>query len=326
MQNYKIAAVVVAYNNSSELLRCINGIFTQSYKIQLLIVIDNSNETESIENKTILKNYKQQGTVVKYICTGTNLGSAEGYAIGMRESLKSMVDFVWLNDQDGCPEKDCLKKLIEGYNLSQEPGIYAPQVFEINKGYVLKYFRSNLNIFNNQIPAKISNDISVFEICIAGTTGILIHCQVLETIGVYNGEVFFVGNEDVEYCMRALFNGFPIRLVVDSKYFHPDLLVKYSVKKKLISNLLFPAKLKPLNLGVITDVKDKRQIKNCIGASYVNSKYNSFARRYFNLFYSVFGGIFNKIINNNVNLYCTFKAYVEGIKYANNVSEKDKIF
>ena len=313
MKKYNVIAVIVAYNNPQELYACVEGIVAQTYPVASVIVIDNSSNEYYKENDEVLKLFSH--TKFVYFKTGKNLGSAGGYSIGIQKAVKSEADFIWLNDQDGVPDADCLRELINGYEANKQvPGLYAPQVIDIHDGYALTSFRQAINKFANMMDLP-DGSCEYQKFDIAGTTGVLLSIDMVKNIGSYNKEVFFVGNEDLEYSLRLKSAGYNCTLVKKSLYRHPDLTKKYHDKARAITKLPVSYKLRPLNLGVDSDATYRTK-KNCEGKSYINSLYVPVVYRYINLTYSILRLFIIKIFNRNVNVRNTIHAYSEGMRMA----------
>ena len=145
-----------------------------------------------------------------------NHGSSMGFALGMQKAYDLGAEWIWLHDQDGYPKEECLSKLLES---NFQEGILVPCVVgENNKR--LKIFTAKIDKRDNLRPIKLFQ--TGTEIDIAATAGLFINRKVIDEIGVYNSEHFFVGLEDFDYCLRARNNGFKIKVVEDAIYFHPD--------------------------------------------------------------------------------------------------------
>lgn len=320
MRKYSVKAVVVAYNSPKELEACINGIVNQSYPVSKIIIVDNSSDECAKKNKELIESYLV--STFYYIQTGENIGSAGGFSIGTKHAVDEECDFVWLNDQDGIPDTNCLYCLLSAFESNNENiGLYAPKVIDMQDGYELKSFRQAINVFGNvmDLPDTTSNT-QFFDI--AGTTGILLYSKMIKKIGTYNSKVFFVGNEDIEYSMRIIQAGYKCLLVNDALYQHPDLIKKYNISKKTIAKIPIPYKIKPMNLGLDSD-GTYRTKKNCIGKAYINALYVSNPFQVINLCYSLIRLLICKLSHSSVRVNQTINEYREGIALAK--IDKDKI-
>jgi rhamnopyranosyl-N-acetylglucosaminyl-diphospho-decaprenol beta-1,3/1,4-galactofuranosyltransferase len=215
-------AVIVAFENPSDLEDALCSALSNSPGE--VIVVDNSVDSRNrAANEAIAR---KLGAL--YFSNQANLGSAGGFAIGMERASKSGFEWVWLLDQDGLASPDCLEKLL----ASGEEGILCPVVLSKVGNYELPDFRCRINILGGLVPAEGSGEPS--RIILAGTHGILISRGVMETVGFYDGNRFFVGGEDFDYSIRAAKAGFKMWLVPDARVYHPDLSLKSNLSRRAV--------------------------------------------------------------------------------------------
>jgi GT2 family glycosyltransferase len=213
------AAIIVAFEDPGDLNEILGSVAAN--RPGFIIVVDNSVDLANrAENERIAK-----GFGARYLPQSRNLGSAGGFALGMKLGYKEGAELVWLLDQDGLAAEDCLLKLLQ----NARRGILCPAVEATLGGYPLPDFRCKLNFWGGIVPAGDMDRIS--KIALAGTHGILIHRDVIEAIGFYDGKRFFVGGEDFDYSLRAANAGFDLWLIPDAKVFHPDLSRKSALSR-----------------------------------------------------------------------------------------------
>lgn len=229
INNMKIINVIVAFENIVDIKNLLNRISKQDLKCITIICIDNSFKN-SIEIKDVFNKYAIENKAkVFYLKTSKNEGSAKGFAIGMQKAHALGADWIWLHDQDGYPKDNCLACL---NNSSENSHILVPCVVgEDNKR--IKVFSALINEKDNWTPVEIQN--SETEIHIAGTAGLLINKVIIDKIGVYDYEHFFVGMEDFDFCIRARESKFNLKLIKDAEYFHPNKweITEWEIKKAL---------------------------------------------------------------------------------------------
>lgn len=310
MDSIDVIAVIIAYNNPAELEIAINCILHQSYVVKRVVVIDNSNLELAKSNRLIVDKLSNAGEAIYYKKTSHNIGSAGGYELAMNIAHNLGCDFVWLNDQDGVPDKECLNSLIKAYYKIGKPAVYAPVIIDIDEEYELNSFRTMVNSFCNMVP-RFESDSIIQRIDLAGTTGILIHDEIINQIGVYNSSAFFVGGEDIEYSLRVKKNGYNLWLIKNAIYKHPDLFKKYHEKNRLITKLPVSYKVRPRNLGFILQ-DNERNRKMCIGAAYINECYCREPYRHVNSFYSYIRTLVTKVFVHEIELGITFDCYRKG--------------
>lgn len=296
----KVGAVVVAFNEIEELKNLLNCLQNQSYQIDFLVIIDNSIDAIIRHEIMILSELCNSFNII-YISTIENIGSAGGFALGMQIALEQGADLIWLNDQDGRPEKTCLLKMVNSFNQINSLSILCPLIIDENKN-ILKDFQLKLNFLGRPIP--INNTRQFQEIDCAGTTGILINKDVLNKIGIYDYQNFFVGYEDYEYCFRAKKLGSKIYTINDAIYVHPNLDEKYNKRKRIYLDKYFPQ-----YLGKLTTDFSKRKIFEIHSLRFLSSKYLSRPLYLMVIFYSFFRVLIEKLFIPNVNVWKTLNLY-----------------
>lgn len=322
MNNYKIIAVIVAYNNSKELDRILNAINKQVYKVDEIIIIDNSEESYKKYNKIVIRNINNKSKI-NYYSALRNIGSAGGFAKGMEIALKFKCDFIWLNDQDGYPSNNCLNELIKTYNSKDNDMIiYAPIILSDTDKSILWNFRSRINIFNNSYQVK-EKQIE-FNIDVAGTTGTLIPINVINSIGIYNDKKFFVGNEDIEYCLRAKRKNIKIICTKNARYYHPDIVYRRDNQNNFTSKFPRVKKYLPLFIGGIEQNGNTISRYNCLGSVYINNMYSNWMVKYINVIYSIVRIIIQKNkfrVRETICIYMKKKYDIHNVKGINNFNQ-----
>lgn len=299
-----VCAVTVSYNNSREFTGLMERLAGQTHPLSAVICVDNSNETYADIIKEALKS-RDYGYKVWYCKTRQNTGSAGGYAVGMSAAYDSGADWVWLNDQDGRPDYDCLESLLEASRKCRKKGIMAPAVFCENEGKTV--FLMKTGLLGKIIPLKRAGK-ELKRLSATGTSGMLVHRSVIREIGVYNGRVCFSGNEDFEFCRRAGACGINICYAGDAGYFHPDVMVKRNKRELPLPGAL--QEFMPYYLGY-ADGDNPASYKKCVSSAYMNSKYNSRPAGLLNLLYSCVRSL-TGFRNGKFSYRKTLRAYREG--------------
>ena len=80
----QVCATTVAYNDPKELARLLTSLTNQGPALSGLIVIDNSDQTYSAENKRVFDTHATQYPFARYHKTKSNVGSAGGFYHGMK--------------------------------------------------------------------------------------------------------------------------------------------------------------------------------------------------------------------------------------------------
>jgi len=220
-------AVVVAYRDPLSLKSCVIALANQTVSIERLIVVDND---ASYDVRAVIAEASPgSATVIDIVAPGRNLGSAGGFALGMENAYQNGAVWVWLHDEDDAPERECLERL-----LAFPTGkIRSPRIIDPTTRKTLLYFKRLQGPLGYFFPAPPDRQ----EIDIAGTAGLLIHREVMQTIGSYDPR-FFVGFEDYDYCLRAARAGYPVTVVNEAVVHHPDHQSLISARTRLLENVL----------------------------------------------------------------------------------------
>lgn len=226
MNNLKIAAVVVTYNRKQLLLQCLTAIKQQTLKPHTVYIIDNAS-TDGTEEVLEIKGFHNSyvnNIIFKYINLGANLGGAGGFYNGMKMAAESdeKFDAVWVMDDDGIPNEDCLK------NLSEYLGKYhfiCPLVLSTENPERLAF------PYNGKIYTKVEflqkNSFKIIHDYGCPMNGILFSIELIHTIGYPIPELFIWGDE-TNYTIRAKQANFEIVTVTNAIHYHPQERMKFA--------------------------------------------------------------------------------------------------
>lgn len=223
-----VCAVVVTYNRKELLLRCIRVIESQSHKVNAICIVDNASQDgtpEALLSTGYIKNIPSPAGItygrtlhskVIYVRLAENSGGAGGFHEGMKTAFAEGYDLLWLMDDDGLPDADCLRKLIEKmheYSLD----VIGPIVLDIENPELLAFpyrdCRTLSDCYSKATGGILPGRLNPFN-------GILVKRQVVEKIG-YPRKEFFIWGDEVEYYYRMKKAGCKIATALDAKFYHP---------------------------------------------------------------------------------------------------------
>lgn len=232
--NFKIAAVIVSFNRKDFVLKNIDALSKLSFKNISIILYDNGSTDGTID---AVRNLFPTITVIQ---SSTNLGGAGGFAKAMEYAYNNNFEYIWCLDDDGCPDKDCLKVLLEESAKCGKHAIFGPRIIpseDYNKEkhiwpIIGKYDSEKKQIveFSSYEKDELISSNETFETASVALVGMFVHREVIDIIG-YPNLLFFIAGDDVEYCLRAWKNNVKVLLVQRAILYHP-------VNKKRI-NFLF---------------------------------------------------------------------------------------
>lgn len=213
----KIVAIVVTYNRKQLLEKCLDAILSQTMPVDKILLIDNASTDGTTEFLTALG--ALANPLIEYVRLPRNTGAAGGFHEGLKRGYESEYDWFWLMDDDGIPDADCLRNLLDN---APENAVISPmslrnddhQYLSIPAGVGGKvlFNRSDLLLCRDE------NGI-VFGWC-CFYHGTLLPRIVPEKCGFPKPELFLWGDEE-EYQMRMRNAGFSLCTQVNGLFFHP---------------------------------------------------------------------------------------------------------
>lgn len=196
-----IAVIIVTRNRKEKLLECIEANSKQSFVPHGIIIVDNASTdgTQELVNKI-----NQVIPKIFYLRFSQNLGSAGGFAEGLKFALSNDFDWYWLMDDDCIPKEDALEQILR-YASKNTNAIYGsyPIDRKTQESFWVRLKNNDLS-FSSSLPFN----------------GFLIHRDVVKKISLPEKKLFF-RNDDTEYSFRARFYGFHLFVVNKSIIYHP---------------------------------------------------------------------------------------------------------
>ena len=107
----RLMACVPAYNNPFDLDRLLDSIVDSTRKVDLVFIVDNSEDGYLERNQTLVARYPDN--FVYYPNRKPLKGCAQAFRIGMEKFLELDYDLLLLLDQDGLISPDSIEKYIE---------------------------------------------------------------------------------------------------------------------------------------------------------------------------------------------------------------------
>ncbi|EOG6904514.1 glycosyltransferase family 2 protein [Flavobacterium psychrophilum] len=257
--NKKIFVIIVTYNGSKWIEKCINSLLRSIYPINILVV-DNCSTDDSVE---LLKQFSE----IHLIQFKENLGFGRANNIGIDYALKNKADYVFLLNQDTWVFDDTISNLVVMAQNNPSFGIVSPMHFSgdektLDKGFVTYY--------NRYIEENAGKNIAIVPFVNAAAW--LVSSACLQKVGGFES-LFGHYGEDRNYCDRVLYHQFQIVIAKNAKICH-DRKISRSFKKDLIQS----------KYKMLSQVLD---INNTLFASYANALQSVFGLpKYFKQSYS----------------------------------------
>lgn len=210
----RIYCVVVTYNRKDCLTKCLTSIQNQSVKPSHVFILDNASTdgTGDLLVSLGFKNNKKDDINFHYIQNEKNEGGAGGFYKGMLEAHNyGDYDALWVMDDDGIPDKDCLKNLLP---YLEKHDYISPLVVDIEGCNMMSFEGCSVEEFLKREKN------GIVQGCANPFNGILYSKKIIEAIGFPKKEMFIWGDE-INYDQRARKAGFEPVMVVNAIHKHP---------------------------------------------------------------------------------------------------------
>jgi len=212
-QGRRIVAVVVTFNRLDMLRRQLERL-AEIPELDDVLVVDNASTDGT--------GAWLQGTDAPPVLATTlpdNTGGAGGFNHGLAWAMDHGADLVWLMDDDGLPEPDCLALLLERDDLD----FWGPAVLAAQDPSRLCFpirLPGGATVVHEMAAVEKAAVDGLIEGVLIPFNGVLVTRELVERIGYPRAE-FFIWGDDVEYLWRAEEAGARIATVVAARVLHP---------------------------------------------------------------------------------------------------------
>ncbi len=240
MLEKKISVIIVSYNVSSYLERCIKSVYdTENFSDLEIVIVDNNSSDESV---SIIKNNFPECMLIE---NNRNLGFSKAVNIGIS---KSKADYICILNPDTLVKKNTFSELYYFLSVSPNTGVAGAKIlnpdgsFQVSSrrnfptipGLAYKYIGlSRLfpmsKVFGYYNHTYIDSDQGHKTDSVSGAC-MMFKRKLVDVIGNFD-ENFFMYFEDTDYCIRAASVGYDV-------FFNPKAqIVHYGGKSWEKSNL-----------------------------------------------------------------------------------------
>ena len=213
----RVIAVVVTFNRLALLSRLVERRRGLG-RLDAILVIDNASTDGT--GGWLETHSARAGVPLRHRSLPTNRGGAGGFHDGLAWALDEGADLVWLMDDDGLPDEDCLTSLLAtpGYDF------WGPLVVDQEDPDRL--------VFPIRLPGGTRTVRSLAEVRAAASggvikdvvipfNGVLVTKELVDRIGLPREE-FFIWGDDVEFLWRAQESGARCATVTTARVLHPS--------------------------------------------------------------------------------------------------------
>ena len=211
----RIAAVVVTFNRL-ELLQRLVATLVDVAEVSEVLVLDNASTDGTGEWLAGAAGDRVHARTLDH-----NSGGAGGFHDGLAWAVERGADLVWLMDDDGLPEPDCLAAL-----LAHENGLdfWGPVVVaEADPERLVFPIRlpGGTRVVHAMSDVRRAARGGLIRDIVIPFNGVLVTRDLVERIGLPRSE-FFIWGDDHEYRLRAARAGARVATVVDARVRHPS--------------------------------------------------------------------------------------------------------
>ena len=229
-----ISAVIVTYNRKKDLLRCLSAVLSQTQEVTNLVIINNCSTDgtkEEIQDyfhspcpdelDSLIKLCENDQSQIYIVNKSQNTGGAGGFHEGLRiahENLRS--DFVWMMDDDGYPEENCLKSLLQ-VSLTNGFDYIMPASIDIDNHQKLSWPVRKKNGKKTDDYADLMQSWGSYLNYVTPFNGVLLSKRCVDTVGYIN-EQFFIWGDEYDHYWRCMKAGFKPVTLLSAKFYHPS--------------------------------------------------------------------------------------------------------
>lgn len=241
----RIATIIVTYNGSRWIRKCLEHLL-DSPVIPHIIIVDNNSTDDTIE---VIKPFLQK---IEILQLQSNLGFGGANNIGIQKALEQGYSHFFLLNQDAYVQKDCVSKLLETAISNPEYGILSPIQLD-QKGVAMDpvFYRQVFQYYN---PAKdkLFNEFGritsaePIEVRFVGAAAWFLSADLVKKAGFFH-PIFFHYGEDNNFAARAQYFGFKIGIQVTTSVIHD--------RKPRGKEEFLPVKLRSFPLHQLLDIR-----------------------------------------------------------------------
>ncbi|MER7605774.1 glycosyltransferase [Nocardioides sp. NPDC023903] len=218
----RVAAVVVTFNRLELLQRLLERLDVVD-GLDEVIVIDNASTDGTSQWLAELDGAEEPGQRQVPVIARTlqrNSGGAGGFHDGLELAIERGADLVWLMDDDGLPDTDCLGLLLKQTDLD----FWGPLVVdEGDPGRLVFPIRlpGRSKVVHQLADVEAAATDGLIKDIVIPFNGVLVTRDLVERIGYPRAE-YFIWGDDHEYRLRAEKAGARIATVVGAQVRHPS--------------------------------------------------------------------------------------------------------
>lgn len=216
-----IAVILINYNGARDTIECIESLNNITDTSLRLIIVDNKSSDNSID---LIKQAQDQYSF-DLLEAEENNGFSSGNNIGIKYALNMGAEYILLLNNDTVVTADFLTQLLEPFNKYSDCGAAISKILYYSQPDTIWYGGGSINNATGRtehwrINEKDNNDNSdIQEVSFASGCCLCLKADAIKKVGFLN-EDYFLYEEDADYCLRMVKEGFKIYYVPKSVIYH----------------------------------------------------------------------------------------------------------
>lgn len=215
----RIVAVVVTFNRRDLLSRLLDRL-DEFAPLSEILVVDNAS-TDGTDVLLAERAAAPRRVPIVAHTLPVNSGGAGGFAHGLTTAVDRDADLVWLMDDDGLPDPDCLDRLLRHHG---QLDFWGPAVVDAQDRERLVFpirLPGTSRVLGGMDQVRSAAPDGLIRDVVIPFNGVLVTADLVRSIGTVRAEMFIWG-DDHEYRMRAERAGARIATVTDAVVAHPS--------------------------------------------------------------------------------------------------------
>ena len=225
MNHPKVSIITLNWNGLEDTTECLESLKKVTYPNYEVIVVDNGSEGNDAQ---VLK--EKFSDYIQLIQNDKNYGCGEGFNTGIRYVLaNSQPKYILIVNNDGVVDANFLDELVRVAEGDERIGIVGPKIYYYDyegRKDIIWSAGGNIRRWALKIHRQVGendDDLPRYQTItsvdwISGAVLMFKSC-LTEKVGLLN-PWYFIGHEDIEYCLKARWYGFKIVYVPTAKAWH----------------------------------------------------------------------------------------------------------
>ncbi len=229
MSSPKVSIIILNWNGLEDTIECLESLKKITYINYEVIVVDNGSEGNDAQ--VLGENF---GDYIHLIKKDKNYGFAGGANIGMGYALdNSSPDYLLLLDNDTVVDPEFVIEMVKVAEANPAIGVAQSKIYYYDEPDRLQFIGGRINLWIGDIVGKTTGfdrilgrkeidrgqHDSIKEAEYTPFWCALIKRKVAESIGLFD-ESYFLGCEDLDYCLRVKKAGYKTVYVPKAKIWH----------------------------------------------------------------------------------------------------------